>query len=506
MKLQQSLLAAASAIALTAPLAAEAASVKNTILLVSDGASWGTWDMASYWQYGEKGRQTYDGFDVKLGMTTLPLNTSNTPTNSNTPEVSYEPGKAWDATPVDNGEKFAGYDYIKQGATDSAAAATALSTGKATYNNAIAYDNFGRPLPSITDKLKDQGKAVGVVSSVPLSHATPAGFAAENISRNNYGEISREMIQSGNMNLVMGGGHPFYDSNGQLKTEGTFANETGTGGGYIAKSVWDDVTGDAASMQLIQERADFEALADGSKTVDGPLLGVFKSGDTLQQARSEDVFGADAANASGIAYNQDVPTLETMTKGALNHLGRDEDGFFVMIEGGAVDWAAHANQTDRIIEEQVDFNKSVTAAYDWVNANSNWDETLLIVLTDHGNGMPMGPNSDTIAFEGIQNNGAGNLPGVQWHHGTHTRENTLLWAHGAGSDLFADAILGSDPDFARLIGHTPTGDYIANTSVHDVIAAANGVEAPAPVPVPLPIALLGGGLALLGGLKLRRKG
>lgn len=507
---RRALLAAAAVSALGAPFAADAAPVKNTILFVSDGASWGTWDMASYWATGTKNGQPYAGFDVKLGMTTTPLNTSNTPTNTGVPQVFYDPAKAWDTTPSAGSyggrpSHFNGYDYLKRDYTDSAAAGTALAAGEKTYNNAIVYDDFGQALPFISEQLKGMGKSVGVVSSVPISHATPAAFASQNISRNNYGEISRQMVQSGTMDLIMGGGHPFYDSNGDLRPAGTerFANETGAGGGFIAKSVIDDVTGPTPSMIFFDDKATFEALADGTTTFNGPILGVAQVGDTLQYSRGGDFAGA---NAFEVPLNDNVPTLETMTRGALNHLGNDADGFFVMIEGGAVDWAAHANNTARIIEEQVDFDNAVGAAIKWVEANSSWDETLMIVLTDHGNAMPMGPNSDTIPFEPIRNNGAGVLPGVMWHYGTHTNENTLLWAKGAGSELLLDQIVGQDPWLASILGHNATGDYIENTGVYAAIAAANGLAGtPAPVPLPATVWMLGAGLAALGGLRRLRR-
>ena len=67
-----------------------------------------------------------------------------------------------------------------------------------------------------------------------------------------------------------------------------------------------------------------------------------------------------------MALNSTVPSLATMTKGALNVLDNDKDGFVLMIEGGAIDWAAHANQTGRTIEEEMDFNASVEAVIAWV--------------------------------------------------------------------------------------------------------------------------------------------
>ncbi|WP_295049164.1 alkaline phosphatase [uncultured Paracoccus sp.] len=504
------LLAAASAVALSVPAAGHAAQVKNTILMISDGASWGTWDMANYWAYGTRSNATYDKLGVKLGMTTTPLNTSNTPQYSGEPQVSYDPSKAWTteaSADVSQGHAsvFTGYEYLKKDYTDSAAAATALASGEKTYNNAINYDDFAQPLSYITQGMKTLGKSTGVVSSVPVSHATPAGFSSDNISRNNYGEISRDQI-NGTLDLVIGGGNPFYDDNGQTRATGNFAPETGTGSGWIAESVYDTVTTDTENWKYLETKADFEALANGTLALeDGQkIYGLPTVGSTLQFNRTLAGQGADAANPSGIALNDDVPTLATLTTGALNYLGQNQDGFFAMVEGGAVDWAAHANNTGKIIEEQIDFNNAVTAAFNWVETYSNWDETLFIVLTDHGNGLPLGPDSDTNPFQLVTNNGQGVLPGVKWYSGTHTNENTKFWAHGAGSDMFYDSVVGYDQQFAAIIGHNTDGAYIENTAVYDVIAAANGIQ-PAPVPLPAGVVLMGTGVAAFAALRRRRK-
>lgn len=506
--LRRQILAAASVVALSIPAYGHAAGVKNVIMMVSDGASWGTWDMASYWEHGQKGQQVYDGFDVKLGMTTYPLNTSTTPTGGNTQEMSYDPTKVMDDTPTAGGS-FAGYDYLKKGVTDSAAASTALATGQKSYNNAIGVDNDGKTLKNISEVFKDAGRSAGVVTSVPFTHATPAGFGAHNVSRNNYGEIAREMVNGGVLDLIMGAGSPDYDNNGQSRSAVYTAENgpgnnptTGAGDAYTPESVWTDLKNGTGPMTLIESRSDFEALADGTKTVDGRLIGVAQVSGTLQQARSA-ANGTDSANPSGLAYNANVPTLETMTKGALNHLGKNDNGFFVMVEGGAVDWAAHANQTDRIIEEQVDFNASVRAAYAWVEQYSNWDDTMLLVLTDHGNSMPLGPNSDSIFFEGVRNNGKGNLPDVMWHHTNHMNENTRLWAHGAGAQSLNNYINGQDP-WLVMMGHNQTGDYITNSNIFGAILDASGL-APAPVPLPAGVILMGTGVAAFAALRRRRK-
>ncbi|WP_295445622.1 alkaline phosphatase [uncultured Thiodictyon sp.] len=472
--------AAAYALVLIFPVAAFPAAAgvaKNVILMISDGAAWGTWDLASDWEFGEKGHQPYDRFPVQLGMTTFPLNTAHAPTNSAAPMAGYDPVRAWDPAPnpgsVDGVPNFFnGYAYLKAGATDSAAAATAFASGAKTYNNALGVDNFGQPLPQITRLAKGLGKAVGVVSSVPFTHATPAAFGAHNLSRNHYGEIGRAMVGEGPLDLIMGGGNPRYDEDGRLLASPHFANETGPGGAYVARSTWEAVVDGSAGWQLIQSKGDFAALAAGTLNPSGQrLIGVPAVADSLQVNRTQAVQGADPANPSGVAFNPQVPTLETLSRGALNVLARDPDGFFVMIEGGAVDWAAHANNTGRLIEEQMDFNHAVRAVVAWVEANSSWRDTLLIVLTDHGTGMPMGPDSATVPFEPIRNHGAGQLPGVRWHTNKHANEIVLLRAIGAGSELFRARLAGQDPALRTVLGFND-GSYIDNTTVFAVMKDA----------------------------------
>lgn len=437
---------------------------RNVILMIADGASWGTWDIASDWEYGGRGRQPYDGFPVKLGMTSFPLNTAEGPTGDTASQVGYEPQRAWDGQPDADGP-FQGYRYLKRAFTDSAAAATALASGTKTYNSAINHDNRGRPLRFITQIAAAQGKATGVVTSVPFTHATPAAFGAQVPHRSHYGEIGRRMIGRGTLTLIMGTGHPLYDLNGQPRSRPQFAPETGSGSGYIARSTWESLLDGSAGWQLIQTRAEFEGLADGTLTpTDRPLIGIPQVHDTLQFGRTAAVLGTDPANPSGTAFNPAVPSLATMTRGALRYLGRDPDGFFLMVEGGAVDWAAHANDTARVIEELKDFNAAVRAAVEWVETHGGWSDTLLIVLTDHGTGMPMGPHSDTIAFEPIENRGVGRLPGVRWHTTSHANEITLFRAKGAGAERFLDLVVGRDPGLISPLGYND-GRYIDNTAV-----------------------------------------
>ena len=465
---------------------------KNVILMISDGASWGTWEMAANYQQGIKANDlpAYKFLPVRLGMTTYPLNTSNTPTNDNVAMVSYDAAKAWDTTVgTPWNEKYQtaieGYKYLRTNYTDSAAAGSAMASGHKTYNNAINFDNFGKPMQFVTQVAKQAGKATGVVTSVQFSHATPAAFSAQNISRKNMTSIASTMLTSGNVDLIMGTGHPDYDGNGadlnQLTADQCAANWACSNRyDTIGKTEWDALkagnltpSGASAAWTVISDKADFELLANNNLKVQGPLFGLPKVRWTLQQGREAAVLGADANQPSGVKKIESVPDLSVMTQGAINYLSKKNDkGFFMMVEGGAVDWAAHANQTDRIIEEQVDFNKAVAAVEDWVAKNSSWDETLLIVTTDHGNALPLSPVSDTVAFDAVKNAGQGNKPEVRYWSDAHTNEVVRLWAKGAGSDKFSQFVKGKDPQFAKVVGQNADGSYIDNTDIAKWIEAS----------------------------------
>ena len=180
-----------------------------------------------------------------------------------------------------------------------------------------------------------------------------------------------------------------------------------------------------------------------------------------------------------MAFNKNVPDLATMSVGALNVLSQDNDGFFLMIEGGAVDWMGHANNMPRFIEEQVDFNLAIDAVISWVETNSSWDETLLVITADHETGSIWGEGTWTNSvggpaaldatdeaiisarydpaedvfneFRAVQDRGAGNIPGYQFATGNHSNELVPLWAIGAGSDAFAE-FTRTDLKAAKLWG------------------------------------------------------
>jgi alkaline phosphatase len=419
---------------------ASAGMPKNVILMISDGMGYNTVKATDYYT-GTKG--AFESFPVQYGVSTF---SAGTPT---TPAWGYDPSQAW-----------GDFSYKQKHATDSASAATALATGVKIYDGVLNIDTGGNKLKTITEIAQDLGKASGVVTSVEWSHATPAGMFAHNASRNNYAAIANEMVSSASpLNVIMGAGNSNYDNSGKLQLTPKPTQYMG------GDATWSALKGGMLNgYKLIQDKAAFEALANTANPPVEKVVGTVQAATTTQQKRSGKP--ADLKNPSRVQFNGDVPSLFTMSQGALNVLNKNPKGFFLMIEGGAVDWASHANQLDRMIEEQMDFNAAVQAAVDWVNANSSWEDTLLIVTADHECGDLWGPTAGV--FNDIVDNGPGNLPGAHFNSGDHTNQLVPVYAIGAGAELLAGYADQYDP---------VRGPYVDNTEIFRVM---NGM----PVSVP----------------------
>jgi alkaline phosphatase/predicted AlkP superfamily pyrophosphatase or phosphodiesterase len=464
-------LAAVAALVAWCPPAA-AAAAKNVILVVADGGGYNVWTAASMYQGrwdAARGRskQVYDGPGwVAFGCSTYPLTTSGVPTETTAQDaaVVYDPAKAWDTA--------AEYQWLRKTATDSAAAATTLSTGRKTYNHAVNWDNLHRPLmPTMSEAAKAAGKAAGVITSVQWSHATPAGLShAHAAERDDYATIANQMLDDGVLDVIMGTGNPDYDNDGQPVTKKKECKYVG------GPNVWGAIEaararpgGTYRGFRPVSTRAEFAALVSGPTPA--KVLGTAQVGNTLQQART----GKKTADpATDTPLTATVPTLAMMTKGALNVLDENPRGFFLMVEGGAVDWANHNHQPGRMIQEQTALVEAIEAIVEWVNAHSNWQETLLVLTADHESGLLWGPRSDKVPFEPLVDHGPGVMPGLKYNLKTHTNSLVPVYAKGAGSELLAAKVVGQDP---------VRGAFVDNTGVGQVLLQAMG---PAVQPPPSP--------------------
>ena len=230
--------------------------------------------------------------------------------------------------------------------TDSAASGTAIACGTKTDNGKIGVDPKSNKLESIAYVAKKGGKKVGIITSVTINHATPASFYAHNDSRGNYYEIALDMISSG---------FDFF------------------GGGGVNKN--DD-------KKSKSYRGDIYSLAQK----DG--WNVFRKGTPEQLATLKNgdgkimFFAADAALPYAIDDNSGV-RIADITKKAIEVLD-NPNGFFMMVEGGKIDWMCHANDAATVLREVVDFDKAVAVAYEF--AKKHPAETLVVVTGDHETG------------------------------------------------------------------------------------------------------------------------
>ncbi len=162
-----------------------------------------------------------------------------------------------------------------------------------------------------------------------------------------------------------------------------------------------------------------------------------------------------------------VPTLATLSRLALDAVGHGGSGSFLMIEGGAIDWAMHENQLGRMIEETMAFKDAVRAVTGWIDERDGWGESLVVIVADHDH-LLWGPAADTVPFDPLRDGGAGQLPGYRWLSDEHSNALVRLFARGAGSELFARAAERDDPFRGR---------YLDQTDVFRVLEAVLGTGA-----------------------------
>ena len=235
--------------------------------------------------------------------------------------------------------------------TDSAAASSSFGGGFRVNNGSLNIGPDGRENLPIWQKFKKKGKKAGVVTSVTVTHATPAGFCVMTKSRNAEPEIAEEYLRLG-MDVVMGGGDEHFNAAHRKDKKDLY-------GAY-----------QAGGYRLARNRE--ELLATGST---GPLLGIFSQGGIP--------YAIDRENDADLKKN--TPTLAEMSQKAIDILSKNPEGFVLQIEGGKVDWAAHANDIAGLLYDQLAFDEAVKVALDFAEKDKN---TLVIMTTDHGNANP----------------------------------------------------------------------------------------------------------------------
>jgi alkaline phosphatase len=309
--------------------------VKNIIFLVSDGMSSGTLNMADMQLFRATGK----------GSNWLNLYREN--------KVSRALMDMASASSI---------------VTDSAAASSSWSCGYRVENGKLNMGRKEEPFTPILQKFKKAGKKVGCVTTVQITHATPAGFLINSNSRGSMESIA-EMYLEQNFDVLLGGGHEVFSAAKRKDGKDMYS-------GFVQRG-----------YEVVQNRTDLMKTKNNK-----PLLGVFHEGGLP--------YALD--HKSSVELMNKVPTLAEMTAKAIENMKDHPAGFVMQVEGGKVDWAAHANDVGGVIFDQIAFDECVKVAIDFADQNK---ETLVILTTDHGNSNPgllYGKDVNTN-FDRIQN-------------------------------------------------------------------------------------------------------
>lgn len=407
---------------------------KRIILFVFDGMDWQTTRAAAIAKMGgvryDTGRgeglafQDYRGAETDFGfMVTSPHNNG---TNTNVDEQrvtnpggktpgGYNPLRAgttpWASFPdayypisdernsgtEENGESE------KHAYTDSSSSAGSMTCGIKTYNNGVNVDFSGREVVPIARDLQEDGFAIGVVTSVPISHATPAAAYANNVHRNDYQDLTRDMLGRPSIfhpggllgvDVLLGGGwgetkdkdggqgKNFVAGNPYLADEDRQAVDVQQGGKYVVAERTQGKLGidilDSAVEQAIQgghRLFGFFGVAGGHlpfRTADGAYNPV---ADGDNKAKTEMYSIPDVI---------ENVNLSQMTIAAVNVLSAKSDRWWLMIEAGDVDWANHSNNIDNSIGAVLSGDEAFSKLTAWIETHGGWDDTCLILTADHG--------------------------------------------------------------------------------------------------------------------------
>ncbi len=235
--------------------------------------------------------------------------------------------------------------------TDSAAASSSWGSGFRVKNGALNIGVNGEEYLPIWQKFKKAGKMAGCVTTVPITHATPAGFCVNSKSRNSQADIAESYLEI-SFDVMMGGGQQYFDAKSRKDNKDLYA------------------AFQQAGYQVAKTRSEMLATSD-----DKPILGVFFEDGMPYSIDRENI--KDLRNS--------VPTLAEMTQKAISRMKNHKKGFVLQVEAGKVDWAAHANDIAGLLYDQLAFDEAIKVAMDFAEQDG---ETLVIITSDHGNANP----------------------------------------------------------------------------------------------------------------------
>lgn len=300
--------------------------------------------------------------------------------------------------------------------TDSSASGTALATGVKTTNGYLGVDPDNQPVYSYALDFQNMGYNIGIFSSVPVNHATPAAFYGHDKSRNSYWTITTQIPEAG---------YKFYGGSGFLQYDGPDHDKDSEA--YLEEH----------GYQVVFGQAEFDAVKDTASKV------VY-----LAQPRTKAI--PNYQSTSEEVLNETV-LLADMMSSAIDFLG-DDQPFFIMCEGGEIDWECHANKVMPTVIAILKFNDAIKRAYEFYLAHP--DDTLIVVTADHETGgLSLGNrkvgyniywNIIEEAWEKSHdlsdksfNADLNERAGLGWTTGAHTGVPVPVYAIGKGAEKFS---------------------------------------------------------------------
>jgi alkaline phosphatase len=400
---------------------------KRVILFVFDGMDWQTTWAAAIAAQGRvayrEGRgeglafQDYRGTETDFGFfvttphndgTSVDVNNQVVKTPGGDVRGGFDPALIGDtpwAIASDSDYPIGKSKSLRHAYTDSAASATSLTSGIKTYNDAVNVDFVGREACSIARTLQEDGFSVGVVTSVPISHATPASAYANNVHRNDYQDLTRDLVGRPSIfhpgglpgvDVLIGGGwgvevekdgaqgNNFVPGNKYIAADDLKAIDTAHGGQYVIAQRTGGVSGaELLSAAVKQAKADRNRLFGFYGVQGGHLPFQTADGNYDPVASFGNPKPAKAEVYSEADLRENV-TLRQMALAAIDVLQSRSDRWWLMVEAGDVDWANHSNNIDNSIGAVRSGDDAFIGVIQWIENNGGWGETVLILTADHG--------------------------------------------------------------------------------------------------------------------------
>ncbi len=262
---------------------------------------------------------------------------------------------------------------------DSASAASQIATGVPTLNEVVGLDTKWKPVETVLEKAKKNGKSTGLVTDTRLTHATPAAFASHVPHRSLENEIAEQIVNSGNVDVLLGGGLRHWIPKSVGKDPAVTESLKGLIGSNNRHFKLKSKRKDEKNLLFKAQKGGHELVFDReqmerSEVKGNKLLGLF-SYSGMENGLSHRMKKDDPQRI--------FPTLKDMTKKAISVLERNPKGFFLMVEAGQIDWAGHQNDAGTMLNEMVKFDEAIGAVLDWAKGRK---DTVVIVTADHETG------------------------------------------------------------------------------------------------------------------------